>query len=61
MFGGGGGGGVYWGRKEVSELKGIVVLFAWVSIHDDQLKGFVDFYGSLGWSSLVSHAHFVDA
>lgn len=56
-----GGGGIYWGRKEVSDFKGIVVLFAWVSIHENQLKSFVDLYASLGWNSLVCHAHFLDA
>ncbi|KAM7252056.1 hypothetical protein ACFE04_023939 [Oxalis oulophora] len=51
---------VYWGRKE-SDCKGIVVLFAWVSINDKQLSDFIDLYSSIGWNSLVSHSHFVNA
>ncbi|PON99573.1 hypothetical protein TorRG33x02_047400 [Trema orientale] len=43
----GGGGGIYWGRKEVSDFKGIAVLFAWVSILENQLKSYVDLYASL--------------
>ncbi|XP_024028956.1 uncharacterized protein LOC112093851 [Morus notabilis] len=61
MAAGAGGGGVYWGRKEVSDFKGVVVLFSWVSIHENHLKNFVDLYASLGWNSLVCHAQFVDA
>lgn len=61
MSAGSGGGGIYWGRKEVSDFKGIVVLFAWVSIHQKHLKNYVDLYASFGWNSLVSHAHFLDA
>ncbi|XP_022726566.1 uncharacterized protein LOC111282647 [Durio zibethinus] len=57
-----GGGSMYWGRKEVSEeVKGIVVMFAWISIHDKQLQNFVDLYSSLGWNSLVSRADFLNA
>ncbi|KAF2295364.1 hypothetical protein P3X46_013899 [Hevea brasiliensis] len=61
MFGGGSGGGsVYWGRKG-GEFKGIVVLFAWISIPRNHLKSYVDLYSSLGWNSLVSHADFLSA
>ncbi|XP_021295796.1 uncharacterized protein LOC110425256 [Herrania umbratica] len=57
-----GGGSVYWGRKEESkEVKGIVVIFAWVSIHDKHLQNYVDLYSSLGWNSLVSRADFLNA
>ncbi|XP_015892879.2 uncharacterized protein LOC107427060 [Ziziphus jujuba] len=53
--------GIYWGRKEVYDFKGIVVLFAWVSIHEKHLKNYVDLYASLGWNSLVCHSHFLNA
>ncbi|KAK6241041.1 hypothetical protein SCA6_006430 [Theobroma cacao] len=57
-----GGGSVYWGRKEESkEVKGIVVIFAWVSIHDKHLQNYVDLYSFLGWNSLVSRADFLNA
>ncbi|KAL5541109.1 hypothetical protein UlMin_043395 [Ulmus minor] len=56
-----GGGGIYWGRKEVSDFKGIVVFYAWVSIHEKHLKNYVDLYANLGWNSLVCHTHFLDA
>ena len=57
-----GGGSVYWGRKEESkEVKGIVVMFAWISIHEEHLKNYVDLYSSLGWNSLVSRADFLNA
>ncbi|XP_052311903.1 uncharacterized protein LOC7490025 isoform X1 [Populus trichocarpa] len=55
-----GGGSVYWGRKE-SESKGIVVIFAWISIHEKHLNSYLDLYSSLGWNSLVSHADFLSA
>ncbi|XVE66866.1 hypothetical protein DITRI_Ditri08aG0114500 [Diplodiscus trichospermus] len=56
------GGSVYWGRKEESrEVKGIVVIFAWVSVHEKHLKNYVDLYSSLCWNSLVSRADFLNA
>ncbi|KAM5549231.1 hypothetical protein ABKV19_000590 [Rosa sericea] len=55
------GGGIYWGRKEVSDSKGIAVIFAWVSIPERHLKSYVNLYASLGWNSLVCHAHFLHA
>ncbi|KAF3435387.1 hypothetical protein FNV43_RR22476 [Rhamnella rubrinervis] len=61
MWGGGDGGSIYWGRKDLSEFKGIVVLFAWVSIHQNHLKNYVDLYASLGWNSLVCHSNFLNA
>ncbi|KAF9684295.1 hypothetical protein SADUNF_Sadunf04G0103100 [Salix dunnii] len=54
------GGSVYWGRKE-GESKGIVVIFAWSSVHEKHLKSYLDLYSSLGWNSLVSHADFLSA
>ncbi|KAH1098983.1 hypothetical protein J1N35_015904 [Gossypium stocksii] len=56
-----GGGSVYWGRKEKSKrVKGIVVMFAWVSIHEKHLLNYVDLFSSLGWNSLVSRADFLN-
>ncbi|KAK8706621.1 hypothetical protein V6N13_050177 [Hibiscus sabdariffa] len=57
------GGGVYWGRKEAAEskgVKGIVVVFAWVSMPEKHLKNYLDFYASLGWNSLVARADFLN-
>ncbi|KAK8647996.1 hypothetical protein V6N13_128760 [Hibiscus sabdariffa] len=57
------GGTVYWGRKEAAEskgVKGIVVVFAWVSMPDKHLKNYLDFYSSLGWNSLVARADFLN-
>lgn len=54
------GSSLYWGRKAAS-FRGIVVLFSWVSVHEQQLRSFVDLYSSLGWNSLVSNSHFLDA
>ncbi|GKV22499.1 hypothetical protein SLEP1_g32364 [Rubroshorea leprosula] len=56
-----GGGSVYWGRKEDSgRIKGIVVIFAWVSIQDQHLSSHIDLYSSLGWNSLVARADFLN-
>ncbi|KAE8706093.1 hypothetical protein F3Y22_tig00110406pilonHSYRG00017 [Hibiscus syriacus] len=58
-----GGGTVYWGRKEAAEgkgVKGIVVVFAWVSIHEKHLQSYLDFYSSLSWNSLVARADFLN-
>ncbi|XP_027348674.1 uncharacterized protein LOC113860196 isoform X2 [Abrus precatorius] len=66
--GGGGGGGcavrggnIYWGRKEETDFRGIVVIFAWVSVPHTLLRDFVDLYSSLGWNSLVCYAHYLSA
>ena len=69
--GGGGGGGcaggavrggrIYWGRKEGTDFRGIVVIFAWVSVPHALLKDFVDLYSSLRWNSLVCYAHYLSA
>ncbi|OMO74123.1 hypothetical protein CCACVL1_16945 [Corchorus capsularis] len=57
-----GGGSVYWGRKEKSkEVKGIVVIFAWISIHEKHLANYMDLYSSMGWNSLVARADFLNA
>ncbi|KAK7319852.1 hypothetical protein RJT34_04580 [Clitoria ternatea] len=55
------GGNIYWGRKEESDFRGIVVIFAWVSVPQTLLCDFVDLYSSLGWNSLVCCAHYLSA
>ncbi|KAL1534651.1 hypothetical protein AAHA92_30808 [Salvia divinorum] len=56
------GGKLYWvwNRGEECKLKGIVVVFAWVSLSDVQLKDFVALYTSLGWNCLVSRADYLN-
>ncbi|URE14206.1 hypothetical protein MUK42_11544 [Musa troglodytarum] len=52
----------YWGRtegEEQREVKGIAVLFAWISSQESHLKPFIDLYWSLGWSPLVCHVDFL--
>lgn len=56
----GNGGRFYWGRKESGGAEvGIVVIFAWLSSQERNLKAHVDLYGSLGWNSLVCHVDFL--
>ncbi|XP_061367135.1 uncharacterized protein LOC133310252 isoform X2 [Gastrolobium bilobum] len=63
--GGGGcavrGGNIYWGRKDATDFKGIVVIFAWISVPHTLLRDFVDLYSSLGWNSLVCYANYLSA
>lgn len=57
------GGRFYWSRQHHTTeevLKGIVVVFAWVSIDETQLKNHVKLYSSLGWNSLVCLADFLN-
>jgi hypothetical protein len=67
-----GGGRVYWGKKLDKEMEdaavvdgggsnGVVVIFVWSSINENQLMNFVDLYSSLGWNSLVCRADFLTA
>ncbi|XP_056161026.1 uncharacterized protein LOC115685683 isoform X2 [Syzygium oleosum] len=56
----GGGGSVYWGARG-SGFRGVVVIFAWVSIQERHLRSYVELYASLGWNSLVCHAGFLNA
>lgn len=55
-----GGERLYWGRTEGlmerGEVKGIIVVFAWMWSDERQLKPFVDLYWSLGWRCLICHA-----
>lgn len=62
MLGTGGGGRFYWNRNDesVEKVKGIVVLFVWVSIDESQLSNHVNLYSSLGWNSLVCVADFLN-
>ncbi|KAJ6846976.1 uncharacterized protein M6B38_284215 [Iris pallida] len=56
----GNGGRFYWGRKESGGGEvGIVVIFAWLSSQERNMKAHVDLYGSLGWNSLVCHVDFL--
>ncbi|XP_042007110.1 uncharacterized protein LOC121755790 [Salvia splendens] len=56
------GGKLYWvrNRREECKVKGIVVVFAWVSLGDVQLKDFLALYSSLGWNCLVSRADYLN-
>ncbi|XP_047980502.1 uncharacterized protein LOC125222103 isoform X1 [Salvia hispanica] len=56
------GGKLYWARNrgEECQAKGIVVVFAWVSVGDVQLKDFVAHCSSLGWNCLVSRADYLN-
>ncbi|KAJ4793752.1 hypothetical protein LUZ62_044998 [Rhynchospora pubera] len=55
-----GGERLYWGKAEGlmerGEIKGIIVVFAWMWSDEKQLKPFVDLYWSLGWRCLICHA-----
>nr|ACU17827.1 unknown [Glycine max] len=55
------GGNIYWGRKEETDFRGIVVIFAWVSVPQNLLQEFVDLCSSLRWNSLVCFAHYFSA
>lgn len=63
--GGGGfavrGGNIYWGRKEETGFRGIVVIFSWVSVPQTLLREFVDLCSSFGWNSLVCAANYLSA
>ncbi|XP_068638121.1 uncharacterized protein [Aristolochia californica] len=50
----------YWGRKESGGVKGVVVVFAWLSSDEKHLKRFVDLYASSGWISLICHSEFLN-
>ncbi|KAK1313510.1 hypothetical protein QJS10_CPA06g02370 [Acorus calamus] len=56
---------VYWGWKEGGEegkgaAEGIVVVFAWISSQDKNVRPYVKLYASLGWSTLVCHSEFLN-
>ncbi|GFY90008.1 peptide methionine sulfoxide reductase [Actinidia rufa] len=56
-----GGGRFYWARNQTTEkVRGIVAIFAWISIRESDLKNYVDLYSSLGWTSLVCIADFLN-
>ncbi|XP_076935448.1 uncharacterized protein LOC143602110 [Bidens hawaiensis] len=50
-------GSFYWFRND-EDTKGIVLVFAWGSIQESQLKDYVNLYSSRGWNSLVVVADF---
>ncbi|KAL3814215.1 hypothetical protein ACJIZ3_015483 [Penstemon smallii] len=56
------GGRFYWVRNRGEEFKakGIIVVFAWISIGDTQLKDLIGLYSSLGWDSLVSRSDYLN-
>ncbi|XP_062159975.1 uncharacterized protein LOC133867271 [Alnus glutinosa] len=55
------GGRYYWGRSEMSgKTEGIVVVFAWMSSQERQLRSYVQLYSSLGWKTLVCHSEFLN-
>ncbi|KAL0365419.1 UNVERIFIED_CONTAM: hypothetical protein Sangu_0639500 [Sesamum angustifolium] len=56
------GGRFYWVRNPGEEFKakGIVVVFAWVSVSDVQLKDFIGLYSYLGWNSLVCRSDYLN-
>ncbi|PSS26099.1 Lovastatin diketide synthase [Actinidia chinensis var. chinensis] len=56
-----GGGRFYWARNQTTvKVRGIVAIFAWISIRESDLKNYVDLYSSLGWTSLVCIADFLN-
>ncbi|CAH1442746.1 unnamed protein product [Lactuca virosa] len=57
------GGRFYWGKRrgrEEERRRGIVVVFAWMSSEEKNLKKHVHLYSSLGWDSLVCHSQFLN-
>ncbi|CAH9079752.1 unnamed protein product [Cuscuta epithymum] len=63
MWSDGGDGRVFWAEREnfaEDKVKGIVVLFAWISVQEAHLKNYINLYSSLGWNSLVCFADFVN-
>ncbi|CAE6221197.1 unnamed protein product [Arabidopsis arenosa] len=58
------GGNYYWRKKnninEGSQSEAIVVVFAWMSSEERNLKNHVDLYSSLLWDSLVCHPQFLN-
>ncbi|KAL0422644.1 UNVERIFIED_CONTAM: hypothetical protein Slati_3287300 [Sesamum latifolium] len=56
------GGRFYWVRNPGEEFKakGIVVVFAWVSVSDVQLKDFIGLCSYLGWNSLVCRSDYLN-
>lgn len=57
-------GGKYYWRKRNNNQGGrseaIVVVFAWMSSEERNLKNHVDLYDSLLWDSLVCHSQFLN-
>lgn len=53
-------GGTYKWMRNDGKVKGIVVLFAWISIPDAQINEFVDLYSSFHWTSLVCRSDYLN-
>ncbi|KAG8090142.1 hypothetical protein GUJ93_ZPchr0011g28550 [Zizania palustris] len=58
----------YWGGGRPSaaagagaggEVGGVVVMFAWLSSQERQVRAFVELYAALGWACLVCHSEFL--
>ncbi|XP_073011015.1 uncharacterized protein [Typha latifolia] len=59
----GNGGRFYWGRTEGlgrREVKGIIVVFAWLWSEERHMRPYIDLYWSLGWRCLICHADFLN-
>ncbi|XP_042506676.1 uncharacterized protein LOC122083072 [Macadamia integrifolia] len=56
----GDGGTLYWERNANEKIEGIIVVFAWMSSQERQLKSFVQLYSSLGWNSLSCQSEFLN-
>lgn len=56
------GGRYYWGIEERRRGRndGIVVVFAWMSSQEKQVKSYIQLYSSLGWNSLICHSQFLN-
>ncbi|GMH13418.1 hypothetical protein Nepgr_015259 [Nepenthes gracilis] len=53
---------LYWERSVQNDaIKGIVVIFGWVSLQEMHLKNYVDLYSSFGWNSLICYPNFLNA
>lgn len=55
-----GSGGTYKWMRNDGKVKGIVVLFAWISVPETQIDEFVDLYSSLHWTSLVCRSDYLN-
>lgn len=50
----------YWAHGGEFKAKGIVAVFAWVSISEAQLNDCIGLYSSLGWNSLVCRSNYLN-
>lgn len=54
------GGNYYWRKRNNGESEAIVVIFAWMSSEERNLKNHVDLYSSLLCDSLICHSQFLN-